>query len=768
MKLFLLFVSSALPSIAMIPHSKLLLPASFSSVSTTHATDLLQQDSTTALESVMKVLSGYRLQSHIEVVLVGEKFTSSMVNVLSSSLRELAEMAAKATPLQYTHEELVFHVTLGSGIRQQLQEVFDAGGRRIDPATLAPILEEYHVHASMTTTTIFILHSGVSGSYVYASKVPSCPQRAFLSKEGFAMIDLSAKFMSIRSILESIEHIVSPATFPFLDTTNSADNTLMQTSMHDLATLIHRSGEALVPFPIYGSDTALLRQGSSSSPSSPSSSSGGSKNNIQQSKSNQNGSRNVYAGTDVVILTLCLYEGTCDTDKDTEDAIRDLLREFAIGQVNDLGVVTYEVSVDTEPALAHALHAATSFPTNGDGTKVHLLTNELLYWLGSATTTRNILFKHGQQFVHDPGAPRIAKRRVLPVFVIKAADGVDLSLNQGQQAVSCHFPEPPGGWLDETKEKTFLPSKTISLESDWPTSAVVTIRGRSGTPLPGIRSGLSCGGVELSKTSEDYVGDLLSAVLSALYGLVPPHLHYSTSSKRIVADYLWAQPPAMRTLLQRQGDTGDGYSFREHRAISRHVLIHGTDSILSSFATTLMDLGAIRPAVNISSVLGLEHLITPIAGNTGFTKGTPINDPSKALFPLNSVTGTGEHGLLAAFLYHLDRSADSFAQLNYPLALLSMNNAHEVADDLREQADKIVQGRMGSIFCKDMRPQSVIHRINEGIRSESDTSTEQDILHTRKRNGQFWLCMILAMFVGSFLGFWRSGTKLESKKRGLD
>ena len=113
--------------------------------------------------------------------------------------------------------------------------------------------------------------------------------------------------------------------------------------------------------------------------------------------------------------------------------------------------------------------------------------------------------------------------------------------------------------------------------------------------------------------------------------------------------------------------------------------------------------------------------------------------------------------------------ADSFAQLNYPLALLSMSFAQEVANDLREQADKIVQGRMGSIFCKDMRPQSVIHRINEDITSESDgSSTEQDILHTRKRNGQFWLCMIAAMFVGSFLGWWQSGSKLESKKRGLD
>ena len=100
--------------------------------------------------------------------------------------------------------------------------------------------------------------------------------------------------------------------------------------------------------------------------------------------------------------------------------------------------------------------------------------------------------------------------------------------------------------------------------------------------------------------------------------------------------------------------------------------------------------------------------------------------------------------------------------------MLAMSNAHEVADDLREQADKIVQGRMGSIFCKDMRPQSVIHRINEGMTSESDTSTEQDVLHTRKRNGQFWLFMIAAMFVGCFFGWWRSGSKLESQKRGLD
>ena len=696
-----------------------------------------------AVESLIKVLSTYRVQSHIDVVLVGDTFTAAMVDGLTSSIRELSQLASKATPLKYTHEELIFHVALGSGIKEELQAVMKAGGRYIAPDKITPILSEYHAHMAMTTTTIFVYHSGTAGSYAYASSVPSCPQRAFLSKEGFALIDLSAKFISIRSVVDAVEHAVSTAEFPFLEKGKVADRTAMQASLHDLATLIHRSGEALVPFPVFASDTALL----------------GGEPTMQSG---------TYTGTDCVILTICLYEGVCEDDKNTVDAVYKLANEFLFGQKSTMGVFTYEVSVDSDAAVAHALHAASSFATK------QLSTKELLYWLGSSTTIRSILFKHGQH--QESGDARIFKRRLVPVFVVKLPDGIDMALDDGKQAVSSNFPEPPGGWLDSF-EGAFIPGKSIPINSDWPTSAVVTLRGRSGTPLPGVRSGLDCGGSELPKSAEDYTSDFLNEMLSALHGIVPPHLHYSSSSRRLVTDYMWAQPPAMRTLLVSPEHAGDGYSFREHRLVPRHALLHGADAVLASFASTLQDLGAIRPAVNVTSLLGLDHILNSAVETTGFTmtKTKTINKgersrPAVASFPTATTTGDGSKGGLAAFLYHLDRMAESFAQMNFALAMASLASASMVLEELKKEVDGRIKGRTGVMFCKDMRPHSVTYRTADtmeyaGVNNNNDP--EKNVLLERKRRGQFWLFMMAAVLVGGVVG-WVQSRSSHAKKRGLD
>jgi hypothetical protein len=125
---------------------------------------------------------------------------------------------------------------------------------------VADLLSEYFLQAS-TSTTIFIYHSGSVNSHTYKEhsyKQHSCPQRTFLSKEGFALLDLSAQAFSIRSTDTSNDHIISEIEFPFLETKKNSNDARTRTSLHDLATLIYRSGESVVPFPIFSSDMALL------------------------------------------------------------------------------------------------------------------------------------------------------------------------------------------------------------------------------------------------------------------------------------------------------------------------------------------------------------------------------------------------------------------------------------------------------------------------------------------------------------------------------
>ena len=711
------FASLVLASTASTPEHRLLTPDAFP---VPHRGAFVLHEGT-VVESLTHALATFRVRSHVEVVLVGERFTAAMVDDLSSSLRDLARLAAASSPLKYVHEEMVYHVTLGAALQQQLQDVVRKGGRYVNPTDFADVLVEHHVHLSMGATTIFVFHSGATGSYVYASKVPSCPQRSFLSKEGYALIDLSAKFMPIRSLVDATEHALSSEAFPFLDRAASKDTTgARQASLHDLATLVHRSAESLIPFPIFAGDAA-----------------GAGAADAQ---------KNTWSGTDVVVVTLCLHPGACEADEESVESVRSLLRELTAGQRAHLGVVTYEVSVDSDAAVAHALHAATSYPTGrymlarledlpphlfqapqppfsslprtpstGSHAGARLSSTELLYWLGSCTTVRNILLKHGhpdhpihdhrhhEQGQEDPSAPPLGPRRVLPVFVLKVSDGVDVALDGGTQAVSGAFPVPPGGWLVDDTDRPFLPPAPSAHDTDsdqpapvdahWPATAVVAARTVSGVPLPGARSGLECGGSELEKTADDYKSDLLGEMLRALYGISPAHHHYSSSSRRVVADYTWAPPPAMRTLMMAGGhhDAGDGYSFREHRMVARHAIVHDTEAVLASFAGVLADLGAMRPAANVSAIVGLGHLLVPnievsafstaaalqsrAVGGKATSAGAAAVAAARQTFPTGSAVIAGEYGLLAAFLFHVDAAADAFAQLNFPLAAEFLSHA---------------------------------------------------------------------------------------------
>ena len=601
-------------------------------------------------------------------------------------------------------------------MQPQLQDVVRKGGRYVNPTDFADVLAEHHVHLSMGATTIFVFHSGATGSYVYASKVPSCPQRSFLSKEGYAFVDLSAKFMPIRSLVDATEHAVSSEAFPFLDRAATPTDAKGAT-LHDLATLVHRSAEALIPFPIFASDAAGAAAAAAAA-----------------------AGKGDVVGTEVVILTLCVHAGPCEADETSVESVRSLLRELTAGQRTHLGVVTYEVSVDTDAAVAHALHAATSYPTarnqaqatQANGGAAQMSSTELLYWLGSCTTVRNILLKHGH-----PDAPAVTNhhtdqhhempgpRRLLPVFVLKLPDGVDVALDGGKQAVSGAFPVPPGGWLDGDADRPFLPpppdahdsDEPVAADAPWPATAVVAARSVSGAPLPGARSGLECGGSELDKTADDFKADLLAEMLRALHGIAPAHQHYSSSSRRVVADYTWAPPPAMRTLMMAGGyhEQGDGFSFREHRMVARHAVIHGAEAVLAGFVGVLADLGALRPAANVTAIVGLGHLLVPNVEVSAFSTAAAMQARARAatgkagaataaagtaaagvhqIFPTGSEVVAGEHGLLAAFLFHMDAAADSFAQINYPLATEFLSHAEVRVRRAREAMAVVVVWNM--------------------------------------------------------------------------
>jgi hypothetical protein len=187
-----------------------------------------------------------------------------------------------------------------------------------------------------------VLHSGSLNSHTYSGKLPTCPQRAFLSREGFALLDLSAHAFNIRNTGEGHDHIISETEFPFLDSIKGISNNAMHTSLHDLATLIHRSGEAMVPFPIFSSDVALMGDGSAFS--------GRKVLDIIEFELHEQAHYVDEAAPvedtnaiDIVVFTLCMTSAECKGDRDTKHAIEKLLKEFS-GETNNVNLASFHIS----------------------------------------------------------------------------------------------------------------------------------------------------------------------------------------------------------------------------------------------------------------------------------------------------------------------------------------------------------------------------------------------------------------------------------------
>ena len=345
--------------------SNMTIPSSFSSA---HKTSYLQENS--PVESIIKVLTSYQVDSHIEVVLVGDAFQSAMVGELSSSLKVLSDVAAAASPLKFVHEELVYHISVGGGLEQKIRDRISLNSNSVSVKAIGEVLSEFHSHAA-TATTIFVVHLGNLSSHTYSAKIANCPQRAFLAKTGFALLDLSARAAILRSTDNSNDHIISEMEFSFLNSVQKTSHSnAMHTSIHDLASLIHRSGEAIIPFPIFSSDIALLGDASAST--------GRKRMDIIEPEIyevmpyvDEASPIQDETAIDIVVFILCMAGGECVDDRDTKHAIENLLVELS-ADVNNINLVSYHISADKDTHLAHAIHAATSYasPGSSDSLKV--------------------------------------------------------------------------------------------------------------------------------------------------------------------------------------------------------------------------------------------------------------------------------------------------------------------------------------------------------------------------------------------------------------
>ena len=70
-------------------------------------------------------------------------------------------------------------------------------------------------------------------------------------------------------------------------------------------------------------------------------------------------------------------------------------------------------------------------------------------------------------------------------------------------------------------------------ESDWPSTAVVAVLAPKDMVLY-VPPSLECSGYWVKRTVNDYVSDLVEVMQTAIWGILPSHTHYSSSSRTLV------------------------------------------------------------------------------------------------------------------------------------------------------------------------------------------------------------------------------------------
>ena len=620
--------------------------------------------------SLRDEISSFEIDSHVEVVLVGDLFDIGkdgydITNDLTSTFDTLSYVATKYSPYFNVHEKLIFHFSRSKLIENEIKKVLKNQllNNTINPSMLHNTFKEYH-HQSSVATTIFILHITMESTYSYSENLFSdknCNQRTFIANEGFAWIDLNVRSSNVIP-LNPVDNIIpEPLFFNSPPKKLSYYKNKSPTTYYELATLIYRSGEALIPFPmsleeekIYSKNKFIINN-----------------NNNNLNNANTPSLPHAYLSDDkdgnkkqidILAITLCFDDqpALCESDENIESLINQYIIRNNIDTENKVFVTPMKYSVHEEIQVSHAFHSSSIM--SDDKTSYLLNSSDLLYWLGSCTLIRETMFKMNKSWqnrhVNDHD---VTSNIIIPLFIIRPPQSTVFPLYLDEENIftaTKKFNEPPGGWglskLD--KDEEVLETYKLLNALEWPKKAVITIR-----PKVYIASNsYMCDGKAFTSNENYYNNQLIDALREAIWDISPPYLHYAAASRHIVSDYLWWSVTKVELSKESNSLFNTRNSFRDTRAIPRSILIKRCEYVMSSFSILLSEISNIVPTVSYDDILGEINYRS--------------NDDYK-----------NENNRYLKFLYHMDEASVSISHLEYELARSNINSAEAILLQIQDK-----------------------------------------------------------------------------------
>eukprot|EP00607_Mallomonas_marina_P004125 CAMPEP_0182425198 /NCGR_PEP_ID=MMETSP1167-20130531/11548_1 /TAXON_ID=2988 /ORGANISM="Mallomonas Sp, Strain CCMP3275" /LENGTH=595 /DNA_ID=CAMNT_0024605655 /DNA_START=449 /DNA_END=2233 /DNA_ORIENTATION=- len=532
------------------------------------------------------------------------------------------------------------------------------------------------------------MHTIPQNSYSYDDEHFNCSQRTFIANSGFGWIDMSVRANELWPSIRGTN---------ILPVTDFSDFSLHK-DIEELAYLIHRSAEALIPFPYLNSSNSRLLLPSLSDRS-------------DTLVSLKRPARQIH----IILITICSEtqssEGvtassdSCVTDTNMLTLVESLISMYAATYLH-LTYTTVVFSIHEHPVFLHALHSATRYTSYKDRAHhasdqahvaVHVDGKELLRWLWMSSTVRHTITR-----AMTGMSPHTL---IVPLFSLQVPHTIQATFQDNSPIQVLH---PSSHSSRHSIEIVRSIGEDMPL-ADWPATVVLVLRSAAdrtgvtdlmcGSPGEGVRdTHRELKSVTSSSSAGYLVYRTFYAILSAVWGVSPAHEYYSCTARQWVTDYLWAAP---QSLSLSPSAAESRFSFREKRLIQRLMFISYAHELLARLHTALDDTMTMVPPVNITVFLGFSDGQSDAGVSIATDTSSPFASRRNARPDMSSRghTTASKQSFLERFLYSMDKAAREASQMDFEAAMGELDDAERFVLSLEDHIKTIASSRKGAVFC---------------------------------------------------------------------
>ena len=746
-----------------------------------------------------------------------EKFVyhTSTSNTLSNEINEVIKNSNPVNPKIIEEKLVAYH-------------------RRSHAMTTIFVLNYYDLANNRPYSYISLPPSSSSSDSDFDEEMDdsTCSRRAFVSRgvDAVAWVDLNAEAVLDGSEMSN----TTPTTSTIISSTNSGTliNYLPPPDLfkngdeqkHErvkpqalyLASFLHRSVESLVSFP-------RLHEGTNKS----SVTSIGAEYDFT--------GMNDVASSDrilqLAVITICgdpslmaesSNNGECRVDEHVMNAITALASSIeATGTFRRVVTSKAQTVLETDEALLHAIHAATvsksqgsriddlfsasdantdvldalfsnsEYPKTQEQAEILLDPHILSAWWGSIQVMSN--FVGTDATTMNMGSARSNNGiQVLPIFILQPPSSVK-GLVGGSNIANIELKIPPrtkGSNNNSRKPygaKTKPQTRPHSISSLDPNSKVERVKGVLvlsrhgkviGEELTGNNDGSACNaryrGQSLSSLVVEYV-------LQLLWGDCTPTVTYSTSSRSLVRDLLWAEamPVVSTTSKDKDVDPEALLPFTVTRCMQRRSVMAWMESLLLRMTSLIQEVGLMVPRVDTMILMGdkLSYDETDKSANRDGKDDKKSKSNKKGKTPamdfssvrkitseddVDTDTYTSDAtGLLQRFANSLHEAATEWSHTEFSSVRVYLSNAETILREAQGRLEKVSRSRRGTLACEHDEPSKEEGEGDGDGNEGSDNNKKNQNQNQNQHGDQFdytlsWSPIFISAVIGVALGYFHS------------